>query len=128
MRDSPTVRAALKAVSQGVAVASPQMQFHLLDAAIFCGQVEAVVKLMSNQSGPVRRNMSQHLGSTPYMTTLLSTSVKNGFSEEDTMRGKGKTLKIQNTAVYARDDLLLGKHRKIEDVIVVTEEDTGGHA
>ena len=64
-------------------MASPQMQFHLLDAAIFCGQVEAVVKLMSNQSGPVRRNMSQHVGSTPYMTTLLSTSLKNGFSEED---------------------------------------------
>ena len=71
MHDSPTVRAALKAVSQGVAVASPQMQFHLLDAAIFCGQVEAVVKLMSNQSGPVRRNMSQHLGTTPYMTRWL---------------------------------------------------------
>ena len=44
------------------------------------------------------------------------------------MRGKEKTLKMQNTAVYAMDDLLLGKHRKIEDVIVVTEEDTGGHA
>ena len=86
------------------------------------------MKLMSNQSGPVRRNMSQHLGSTPYMTTLLSTSLKNGFSEEDTMRGKEKTLKMQNTAVYAMDDLLLGKRRKIEDVIAVTEEDTGGHA
>ena len=44
------------------------------------------------------------------------------------MRGKGNTLKIQNTAVYVKHDLLLGKHRKNEDVIVVTEEDTGGHA
>ena len=53
MRDSPTDRAALKAVSQGVAVASPQMQFHFLDPGFLCGQVEAVVKLMSHQNGPV---------------------------------------------------------------------------
>ena len=44
------------------------------------------------------------------------------------MRGKEKTLKMQNTTACAMDALLLGKHRKIEDVIVVTEEDTGGHA
>ena len=44
------------------------------------------------------------------------------------MREKEKTLKIQNTSVYAMDDLLLGKRRNIEDVIVVTKEDTGGHA
>ena len=43
MRDSPTVRAALKVVSQGGAVASPHTQFHLLDAGFLCGQVEAVV-------------------------------------------------------------------------------------
>ena len=44
------------------------------------------------------------------------------------MRGKEKTLKIQNTAVYAMDDLQLGRRRKNEDVILVTEKDTGGHA
>ena len=53
MRDSPTVRAALKALSQGGAVASPHTQFHLLDPGFLCGQVAAVMKLMNHQNGPV---------------------------------------------------------------------------
>ena len=59
MRDSPTVRAALKALSQGGAVASPHTQFHLLDPGFLCGQVEAVVKLMNHQN--MRRPSLPHI-------------------------------------------------------------------
>ena len=48
MRGSPTVRATLKAVSQGVAVASRHMHFQSLDEAIVCGRVDDV----SSGTGP----------------------------------------------------------------------------